>query len=128
MRPSRLPIIATLFLAATPLTTQQHAGTLAALEGTESGLAGMSGRASDAEVVLADRSMVYVGSAAAGVFQPNPDVVWVGRREGNPRNRAGVGRGLRKSVDGGRSWASRGFEPSERFHRVVTHPTFGDGR
>jgi len=113
----------------------------------------MSGRVSDVEVVLSDRSIVYVGSATGGVFksvdggltwdpifdrenalsigsvavfQPNPDIVWVGTGEGNPRNSAGVGRGLFKSVDGGRTWEHMGLANSERIHRVLTHPTDPD--
>ena len=119
----------------------------------EIGPAGMSGRVSDVEVVLADRNVVYVGGSTGGVFksidggltwdaifddqpalgvghiavfQPNPDIVWVGTGEGNPRNSAGVGRGLFKSVDGGHSWNHMGFEASERIHRVLTHPTDPD--
>ncbi len=117
------------------------------------GPAGMSGRVSDVEVVLSDRTIVYVGAATGGVFksvdggltwdpvldgesalgvgsvavfQPNPDIVWVGTGEGNPRNSAGVGRGLFKSIDGGHSWTLMGFGESERIHRVITHPTDPD--
>ncbi len=126
---------------------------LGGMEARAIGPAGMSGRVSDVEVVLSDRSIMYVGSATGGVFksvdggltwdpifdgeralsigsvsvfQPNPDIVWVGTGEGNPRNSAGVGRGLFKSIDGGRSWVHAGFEASERIHRVLTHPTNPD--
>jgi photosystem II stability/assembly factor-like uncharacterized protein len=153
MRPTRLATFLALFVAAAPAAAQDHPDAFAALRGREIGPAGMSGRVSDVEVVLADRSIVYVGSATGGVFrssdggvtwdpifddqpalsigsvavfQPNPDIVWVGTGEGNPRNSAGVGRGLFKSIDGGRSWAPMGFESSERIHRVLTHPTDPD--
>ncbi|NIQ58189.1 MAG: hypothetical protein GWM92_20325, partial [Gemmatimonadetes bacterium] len=43
-----------------------------------------------------------------------------------PRNSAGVGRGLFKSIDGGGSWELVGFEESERIHRILTHPTDPD--
>jgi photosystem II stability/assembly factor-like uncharacterized protein len=136
-----------------PVHAQEHDDPFAAMRAREIGPAGMSGRVSDVEVVLSDRSVIYVGGATGGVFkstdggltwdpifddqpalgvgsiavfQPNPDIVWVGTGEGNPRNSAGVGRGLFKSVDGGHSWTSVGFEASERIHRVLTHPSDPD--
>ena len=60
------------------------------------------------------------------VFQASPDIVWVGTGEGNPRNSAGVGAGIYKSMDGGRSWTFLGLEGSERIHRIVLHPTDPD--
>jgi len=113
------------------------------------GPAGMSGRVAAVDVVLRDRNVVYVGGATGGlfrsadgglswdpvfdaqpvlgvgaisVFQANPDIVWVGTGEGNPRNSAGVGQGVFKSIDGGRTWKSMGLERSERIARVLTHP------
>ena len=132
---------------------QDHGQPFEAFRAREIGPAGMSGRVSDVEVVLSDRNIVYVGAATGGVFkstnggltweavfdgqpalgvgaiavfQPNPDIVWVGTGEGNPRNSAGVGRGLFRSRDGGRSWTHVGFEASERIHRVLTHPSDPD--
>ncbi|MDX1647303.1 MAG: hypothetical protein R3304_09180 [Longimicrobiales bacterium] len=121
----------------------------AALEARAIGPAGMSGRVADVDVVLSDRNVIYVGGATGGlfksvdggltwdpvldgqpalgvgavaVFQATPDIVWVGTGEGTPRNSAGVGRGLFKSIDGGESWELIGFEDSERIHRILTHP------
>lgn len=141
-------------LAATSLPAEgQHDAPFEAMRARAIGPAGMSGRVSDVEVVLADRSVIYVGAATGGVFrsrdggvtwdpifddqpaigvghiavfQPNPDVVWVGTGEGNPRNSAGIGGGLFKSIDGGESWRFVGFGDSERIHRVLTHPTDPD--
>ena len=113
------------------------------------GPAGMSGRVSDVAVNLQDPTTIYVGAATGGVWrsrdggltwrpvfdeQPvlgigavvvspsNPDVVWAGTGEGNPRNSAGVGNGVYRSLDGGDTWRHMGLERSERIHRIVVHP------
>ncbi len=161
--PSRLPGPTSLLLTLLMAVVAAAAGDLIAQDSRQGpyeemaarsiGPAGMSGRVSDVDVVLADRTVIYVGAATGGVFkssdggltwdpildgesalgvgsvavfQPNPDIVWVGTGEGNPRNSAGVGRGLFKSTDGGETWAHMGFEASERIHRVITHPTDPD--
>lgn len=117
------------------------------------GPAGMSGRVAAIEVVESDPRIMYVGAATGGVwkstsggvtwkpifdnqatssigaiavFQANPSIVWVGTGEGNPRNSAGVGYGVYKSLDGGETWEWLGLEKTERIHRVVLHPTNPD--
>lgn len=113
------------------------------------GPAGMSGRVSDIDVNPREPTTIFVGAATGGVWrsrdggvswqpvfddQPvlgvgavavspsNPDVVWVGTGEGNPRNSAGVGNGVYRSLDGGDSWEFMGLDGSERIHRIVIHP------
>ena len=135
------------------LGAQERPDLFGSMRAREIGPAGMSGRVSDVEVALADRNIIYVGGATGGlfrsenggiswtpvfddqdvlgigaiaVFQPNPDIVWVGTGEGNPRNSAGVGRGLFKSIDGGHTWRLMGLRQSERIHRIITHPTDPD--
>lgn len=122
---------------------------LAALRPRNIGPAGMSGRIADIAVQGSDPSVIWVGAATGGVwkstnggttFTPvfdaqrvssigalaispgNPDVVWVGTGEGNPRNSAGVGDGLYRTRDGGRTWERVGLEGSERIHRILVHP------
>ena len=126
---------------------------LRAMRARSIGPAGMSGRIAAIEAVESDPNIVFVGAATGGlwksvnggqtweslfddervlgigavaVFQPSPDIVWVGTGEGNPRNSVGVGAGIYKSMDGGRSWTLLGLERSERIHRIVLHPTDPD--
>jgi photosystem II stability/assembly factor-like uncharacterized protein len=126
---------------------------LAGMKARAIGPAGMSGRIASIAAVEADPATVYAGAATGGVwksanggltwtpvfddqpvaavgavavFQPNPDIVWVGTGEGNPRNSASVGNGVYKSVDGGRTWRHLGLDGTERIHRIVLHPTDPD--
>jgi len=123
------------------------------LQARNIGPAGMSGRITAIDVVEKDPTVIFVGTATGGVwksenggqtwvpvfddeaalgigavavFQADPRIVWVGTGEGNPRNSAGVGAGIYKSTDGGRSWSFVGLESSERIHRILLHPTNPD--
>ena len=145
----RLWLSVTLLLSS-PATAQLQADQFAALRVRNIGPAGMSGRVAAIEVVPGDPSTLYVGGATGGVwksadggvtwtpifddqpassigdistFPGNPDIVWVATGEGNPRNSAGVGRGVFRSLDGGMSWTAAGLDHSERIHRIVPHPT-----
>ncbi len=148
-----LTALAVATLAAPVVAQDASVADLGAIAARNIGPAGMSGRVSAVDVVLSDPNTIFVGSATGGVFrstdggmtwdpvfddqpvlgigdvavfQPNPAIVWVGTGEGNPRNSAGVGNGLFKSIDGGDSWTRVGLEGSERIHRVITHPTDPD--
>ena len=117
------------------------------------GPAGMSGRVAAVDVVVSDPNIIYVGAATGGLWksvdggiawkpifddqgtgsigaiainQANPDIVWVGTGEGNPRNSAGVGDGVYKTMDGGQTWTHLGLERSERIHRIALDPTNPD--
>jgi photosystem II stability/assembly factor-like uncharacterized protein len=125
-------------------------GLLAGMSARSIGPAGMSGRVTAIAAVDSNPSVVYVGGAAGGVWkstnagltwaplfddQPlasigaialdprNPDVVWVGTGEGNPRNSVSIGNGIYRSPDGGRTWTHLGLEKTERIDRIVVHPT-----
>src|SRR6185436_18967675 len=63
---------------------------------------------------------------ALAVFPANPDVVWVGTGEGNPRNSVSVGNGVYRSLDGGRTWKHLGLAATEHITRIVIHPTNPD--
>ncbi len=114
------------------------------------GPANMGGRIVDIEAVEGDFKRVFVGTATGGVwksvnagnswepifddyevvsvgdlaiFQPDPDIIWVGTGEANNRNSVSWGGGVYKSTDGGESFMHMGLEETHQIARVVTHPT-----
>ena len=117
------------------------------------GPAGMSGRVTSIDVVVNNPNIWYVGAASGGVWktenagaswkpvfddqpninigsiaiqQSNPNVVWAGTGEGNPRNSISIGEGIYKTMDGGKSWKVMGLEKTRNIHRVVIDPTNPD--
>ena len=114
------------------------------------GPAGMSGRVTCIDVNPLNDNHIFIGTASGGVWvsenagqswtsiwddQPtagigavkidptNPDVIWVGTGEGNPRNSQSSGGGLFKSVDGGKSFQLVGLKETKHIHRIVVDPT-----
>lgn len=125
------------------------ASLLAGLKARSVGPATMSGRIADIVAAPSDPRVLYVGAATGGLWnsedggltwkpifddQPvaamgavavsadDPDVVWVGTGEGNPRNSVSVGNGVYRTRDGGETWEHLGLEESERIHRILLHP------
>lgn len=113
------------------------------------GPAGMSGRITAIDVARSDKTLWYIGTASGGLwkttnagitFEPvfdqqptqaigavaiapsNPDVVYVGSGEGNPRNSQSSGNGIYKSTDGGSTWRHLGLEQSRNVYRMIVHP------
>ncbi|NNE26107.1 MAG: hypothetical protein HKN09_04640 [Saprospiraceae bacterium] len=113
------------------------------------GPAGMSGRITAIDVNLRDKDHIYAGSASGGVWasqnggiswkpifddqptqsigalkinQSNPDEIWVGTGEGNPRNSHNSGAGVFKSLDGGRTWKYMGLKETKLIHRIIINP------
>lgn len=131
--------------------TQAQPLDMSLLEGMKAraiGPAGMSGRITSIDAVVKDPDVIYAGSASGGLWkstdrgiswkpifddqktssigavainQNNPDEVWVGTGEGNPRNSQNGGYGIYKSLDAGKSWKLLGLENTRNIHRIVIH-------
>jgi len=67
---------------------------------------------------------VSIGDVA--VAPSNPNIVWVGTGENNPRNSVSYGDGVYKSLDGGRTWQHMGLRNSFQIGKIVIHPTNPD--
>ena len=124
---------------------------LAGIKARLIGPAGMSGRVAAIDVASNDPNTIYIGAATGGVWKStnggahwtpifddqdvhaigaiavspvNPDLIWVGTGEGNVRNSASVGRGVYRSLDGGRSWQHMGLAATERIPVSGYHMPF----
>ncbi|HUX34536.1 MAG TPA: hypothetical protein VMV51_11765 [Gemmatimonadaceae bacterium] len=61
-----------------------------------------------------------VGSIGAIAIAPSdPNVIYVGTGEENPRNNASIGDGMYRSIDAGEHWTHIGLEKSDRIARIV---------
>jgi photosystem II stability/assembly factor-like uncharacterized protein len=56
------------------------------------------------------------------VFRKDPNIVWVGTGEANPRNSVSWGDGVYKSVDGGKTWKNTGLKNSFQIGQIALHP------
>ena len=111
------------------------------------GPAAMSGRVTAIDVNLTTGT-IYAGAASGGVWksdnsgvawtpifdkqpiqaigaiqvnQKNPDDIWVGTGEGNPRNSQNSGIGIFRSIDGGENWTNMGLRETKTIHRIIIH-------
>jgi photosystem II stability/assembly factor-like uncharacterized protein len=60
------------------------------------------------------------------VARSNPNIVWVGTGENNPRNSVSYGDGVYKSTDGGKTWKNMGLQKTFQIGRIAIHPTNPD--
>jgi len=65
-------------------------------------------------------STVSIGHVA--VAPSDPDIVWVGTGESNPRNSVSWGDGVYKSTDGGETWTHMGLAKTFQTGRIAIHP------
>jgi photosystem II stability/assembly factor-like uncharacterized protein len=113
------------------------------------GPAGMGGRVTDVESIPGRPQVAYVGTGGGGLWKTtnagvtwtpiferqntfsigdlaldpqNPEVIWVGTGETNPRNSVSFGDGLYRSTDGGKTWTHMGLSGTERISRILVHP------
>lgn len=113
------------------------------------GPAGMGGRVTDIESIPGSPHIAYVATGGGGLWKTvnagvtwtpiferqntfsigdialdprNPETIWVGTGEANPRNSVSFGDGVYKSTDGGKTWTHMGLEGTERIARIYVHP------
>jgi photosystem II stability/assembly factor-like uncharacterized protein len=72
------------------------------------------------EPVFDHESTSSIGAIA--VDPANPDLVWVGTGEANPRNNVSWGDGIFKSTDGGKNWKNMGLRETHHIGRVLIDP------
>jgi photosystem II stability/assembly factor-like uncharacterized protein len=126
-----------------------EAALLANLKWRSIGPANMGGRVTAIEGVPGDPYTFYVGGADGGIFKTtnggttfkalfdnqavlsigaitvapsDPNVVWVGTGEGDPRNTASFGDGVYRSTDAGETWKHLGLNETERIKRIKVDP------
>ncbi len=148
MRIALLATLASLTLSAAT-AAQVTPQLLDGLQPRNIGPTGMSGRVGAIDAVDADPDIIYVGAATGGlwksvdggvtwkpltdslpaasigaiaIYQPTPDVVWIGTGERNRRNSAGVGTGVYRSLDAGKTWARMGLENTGAIDAILLDP------
>ncbi|HAD62026.1 MAG TPA: hypothetical protein DCG12_22540, partial [Planctomycetaceae bacterium] len=132
-----------------PITYTMKSHSLKAMKWRSLGPANMSGRVTDLEVSSKDKSTWWIATGGGGLLKTtnkgttvehqfdhetavsigaiassasNPQVLWVGTGEVNPRNSVSYGNGVYKSTDGGKTFEHKGLEGTYQIGRILVHP------
>ena len=133
-------------LQSAPLTVKLPQSWVDALQWRSIGPGNMGGRITDIAVDPTRTSRYWVATAGGGllvtedngvtfshqfdheavaaigavaVSPSNPQIVWVGTGEANPRNSVSYGNGVYKSEDGGKTWAHSGLDKSFQIGEIL---------
>src|SRR4029077_7921503 len=74
--------------------------------------------------VFEDKPVVSIGAIA--IAPSNPNIVYAGTGEENPRNNASIGDGIYKSTDAGEHFQHVGLPDSDKIGRIVIDPKNAD--
>jgi photosystem II stability/assembly factor-like uncharacterized protein len=137
----------------TAQTTKDYVEIIKGLKMRCIGPAIMGGRTVDFAVVESNPAVIYAAVGPSGVFksensgvswdpvfhkentvavgavavsQSHTDIVWVGTGEATARNSVGIGDGVYKSEDGGRTWKHMGLSDTRHISQILIHPTHPD--
>lgn len=72
------------------------------------------------DAVFTDKPVASVG--AITIAPSDPDDVWVGTGEGNPRADISYGKGVWRSTDGAKNWKHLGLEETSAIPRILVDP------
>ncbi len=68
------------------------------------------------KAIFDNQAVLSIG--AVEIAPSNPNVLYVGTGEGNPRNNASFGNGVYRSNDGGATWTHLGLDDSDKIARI----------
>lgn len=147
---SALRAAAAVLLVAAPSSAQTSpAEALKSLAYRSIGPTNMGGRVTDVDGIPGDTKIFYVSGADGGIFKTtnggttftqlfddqeyysigaltlapsDPNVLWVGTGEGDPRNSVSYGNGVYRSDDAGERWTHLGLDGTERIKRIAVDP------